>query len=329
VVFPRQPRRVAVLGVGAMGRRHVRVLSEMPDLYRVSGIFDREASVAEVVGKRYGVTTFDDAGACMASADLVVVASPIEAHARGATSALGLGKNVLVEKPLCASVSDAYRLVRAAQRNSSRLFVGHSERFNPVIVALRRLVRPHDVRTISIRRATPPGPPSGAREHDVLLSLGVHDVDLVSYLTRSSVSLYAASALPHGDDQDGAELSLVAASGAVTQVVLDRAAPSRERTIELVTHAEVFEGDLLCPRLVRRPRAGGPRSEVELRKVEPLVEQACAVALALEGRGRASSWGDTPGPVASGFDGARALALALEARRQLRRQCESRVSEAS
>jgi UDP-N-acetylglucosamine 3-dehydrogenase len=320
-----RPRRVAVLGVGAMGRRHVRVLSEMSDLYELTGVFDADRGVAEEVARVWKVPVFCDATACVDAAEIVVIASPIGAHAAGARFALERGCHVLVEKPLCASLSDASALVRTAARHSALLFVGHSERFNPVILALRELVRPQDVRAISIRRATsaPILPEGRVREEGVLLSLGVHDVDLVSYLTGAPVELRKVSGMPSGNDDDRAELTLIAATGAVAQVIADRIAPRRERTIELATRNEVFEGDLLVPRLVRRPRGvGGPRTPVELVSIEPLAEQARAVALALDGGG--SRW------AATGVDGARALAVALEARQRLRAEwAERRVSEAS
>jgi UDP-N-acetylglucosamine 3-dehydrogenase len=320
-----RPRRVAVLGVGTMGRRHVRVLAQMPACYELVGVFDANRNAAEEVAAGWKVPAYGDVHSCVSASDLVVIASPIEAHAGGARCALELGRHVLVEKPLCASASDAFALVRAATRNSVFLFVGHSERFNPVVVALQRLLRPQEVRAISIRRVSPaPALTSeSAREHDVLLSLGVHDVDLVSYLTHSSVSLREVSGGSSLGGEDEAKLTLLAATGAVCKVAVDRAAPERERTIEIVTRTCVFEGDLLAPRLVRRPRGGGAGSEIELSNFEPLAAQALALREALDGVG--------PPRVATGADGARALALVLEARLRLRAEWvpERRVSEAS
>jgi UDP-N-acetylglucosamine 3-dehydrogenase len=308
----RHPHRVVVLGVGAMGRRHVRVLASMPEVYALVGVFDVDRGVARGVAASMGIPSFDDEQACIEAAELVVIASPIEAHATAAHRALGRGRHVLVEKPLCANATDAFALVRAASKGSALLFVGHSERFNPVISALLNLVRPEDVRSISIRRATPP--PERC-EHGVLLSLGVHDVDLVAYLTGAALELRAVSGLPGRDGGRGgeacAELTLSAATGAVAHLAVDREAPRRERTIELVTHRDVFEGNLLVPRLFRRPRSGGARTEVELARVEPLAEQARAIAEAM-------GQGHGPSRVASGADGARALAMALQARDWLR-----------
>jgi virulence factor len=260
-----RPHRVAVVGVGAMGRRHVRVLSEMPDRYELSGIFDADRRVAEEVARAWKVPVLPDAPACVDSSEIVVIASPIGAHAAGARCALERGCHVLVEKPLCASLSEATVLVRAAARNSALLFVGHSERFNPVIVALRRLVRPQEVRAISIRRATPTLnlPQVRIREDGVLLSLSVHDVDLVSHLTDAPVELRDVSGISNGYEENRAQLTLVATTGAVACVTADRVALRRERTIELATCDEVFEGDLLVPHLVRRPRGlAGPRTPV-------------------------------------------------------------------
>jgi UDP-N-acetylglucosamine 3-dehydrogenase len=325
----RRPRRVAVLGVGAMGRRHVRVLAEMPDRYELVGVLDADRRVAEVVAAERKIPVFCDVHSCVEAAELVVIASPIEAHASGAGCALDLRRHVLVEKPLCASVGDAFALVRAAARRSARLFVGHSERFNPVVVALRRLVRPADVRAISIRRAGPaPLPTRGALfgsapEDDVLLSLGVHDVDLASYLLGASVTLRSVSGVAGCGDANRAELTLTAANGVITRIVADRTAVRRERTIELTTRSEVFEGDLLVPFLRRRPRAGGALDAVELSPIEPLAAQAYAVAVALDG--------DRSPGVATGAEGARALALVVEARRRMQLDWphERRVSAAS
>jgi predicted dehydrogenase len=314
VLPARRPRKVTVLGVGAMGRRHVRVLSQMPDEYVLVGVFDPDWRVAKEVAGAFLVPAYEDELACISAAEVVVIASPIEAHASSATRALERGCHVLVEKPLCSSAADAFALVRAASRNSASLFVGHSERFNPVIVALRALVRTEDVIAIAIRRATPPT--SGTREHDVLLSLGVHDVDLVAYLTGGGVALRAAAGVRPSPaaDRDRAELALESASGAVARLTADRRAPVRERTIELVTAHEVFEGDLLKPRLERRPRTSalgeGPRGEVVLTQAAPLAAQARAIAMALDGREQPRA--------ATGGDGARALALVLEAGQALR-----------
>jgi predicted dehydrogenase len=317
------PRRVAVLGVGAMGQRHVRVVRGLPEHFALAGVFDANRTVAEDVACAWDVTRFDEERACIMAADLVVIASPIEAHADTARHALEEGRHVLVEKPLCSRSADAYALVKAAARGSVRLFVGHSERFNPVVRALRGLVVPEDVRAISIRRVTPTL--GRTHEHGVLLSLGVHDVDLAAYLTGGPVELRNVSGVRRAGDEDQAELTVVAKTGATVRIRADRLAPRRERTIHLLTPTEEFVGDLLEPRLFRRPRRGGQATEVALSVAEPLVAQAQAVSLELDGESSAGA--------ATGADGARALAIVVSAVEALRDggdlASSRRVSEAS
>jgi predicted dehydrogenase len=305
---PRRPRRVVVVGVGAMGRLHARVVRGLPYDFELAGVFDASHAVAEEIARAWSVTCFDDERACIASADLVVIASPIEAHAGTARRALEEGRHVLVEKPLCAHAADAQALVRAATRGSARLFVGHSERFNPVIRALRHLVGPADVRALAIRRVT--SPPGRRHEHGVLLSLGVHDVDLAAYLTGGPVELRNVSSVVRTGDEDQAELNIVAATGAAVRLRVDRLAPRRERTIHLLTSTEEFVGNLLEPRLFRRPRGGGEPTEVALPTGEPLAAQAKAVSRALDGEPSAGA--------ATGTDGAHALTIVLSASQAMR-----------
>jgi predicted dehydrogenase len=191
-------------------------------------------------------------------------------------------------------------LTRAVGRDQ-RFFVGHSERFNPVVRAVAQLVRPSDIRTIRLRRtsvATRPGrDPAG--EHGALVSLGVHDLDLVAHLTASPAALRD---VVHVDD-DRAELVLVAARGAVAWVHVDRYAHERVRSLVVVTKDAVYTGDLLAKTL--HVRVGdGPTSRCELLDDEPLVAQAAAIGRALQGSVEV---------VATGMDGARALALVEQA----------------
>src|SRR5579859_3258793 len=116
--------RVAVVGTGAMGRVHVRVLAEMPTRFELVGVYDPDLSVAEPLARTWGVAAFVREADAVARADLVVVASPIGAHAASVRRALEAGKSVLVEKPLCARAEEGALLARAA-RPGRYVFVGH------------------------------------------------------------------------------------------------------------------------------------------------------------------------------------------------------------
>jgi predicted dehydrogenase len=296
LLTPARPR-VAVLGVGAMGRLHARVFAELTDHFVLVGVYDPTMETARAVSEAQRVPAFSDESEAIAAADLVIVASPIEAHAGAARRALARGRHVFVEKPVCATATQAFVLARAVARGQ-KLFVGHSERFNPVVRALHEIVRPSEVRSIRLRRTSTVVRPN--REHGALVSLGVHDLDLVAHFTASPVALRRVVYL----DDDRADLVLAAARGAVAWVHVDRRAGVRERSVEIETKDALYSGDLLAKTLSVRPHGGASTTLCPLVDEEPLVAQAHAMARALRGSEEA---------VADCVDGARALALVEEA----------------
>jgi len=291
--------RVAILGFGAMGRHHARVLAGAPEHFTVAGAFDPSAPVAPAV------RAYPSAADAIADADVVVVASPIAAHAEGVLRAASMGRHVLVEKPIGASLVEARAMCAAAERAAALLFVGHSERFNPVVRAIAREVAPESIRAIATRRVAATRGRGVA--NDALLNLGVHDVDLAAHLTRSRVRVVAAS----GGDGD-ADLLCETSSGCSARVHVARALEARERSIVVETRDAVWRGDLLRFRLARFVRATGELTEIPVDGGEPLALQARALAAALAG--------GAPGALATGRDGAAAVRAVDEARALLARR---------
>lgn len=308
--------RVAIIGVGLMGRRHARIMSELPERFRVVGVVDRDAGRAEIAARTWGVPVLSGEAEAIAHADLVVIATPIATHATLAIEALAAGRDVLVEKPVCASASEARAVLAVAARERRQLFVGHSERFNPVVRALARLLRGDDVVAIELHRIGAGRVPL-ADEPGVLVNLGVHDFDLASYLTSAKVEVKDAvgrSGDGHATPEDLAHVLLATEHGSIGHVYVDRTARVRHRTVRVTTRAWIYEGDLLAHRLVRTARSascGAPtETEVPLLTEEPLVAQARALADALDGA--------TPREIATGADGARALVMAEDASQRIR-----------
>jgi predicted dehydrogenase len=202
-------------------------------------------------------------------------------------------------------------------RRAGRLFVGHSERFNPVVRALARLVDGAAIRAIELRRVSGRGA-SRSGECGALVNLGVHDLDLAAYLTRSPLaSATATGEVGDRGVEERAHVLARTASGAAVHVLVDQCsrgpAPARRRTIAVTTAAHVWRGDLLVPSLVRTCRATGASEAVPLDTEEPLLAQALAFASAVRGvRGGLAT------EIATGRDGARALHAAEHAMRQVR-----------
>lgn len=310
-----------MVGVGAMGRRHCRVLHSLSDRFELVGGYDLRDD-AEVPEGARRLASEDEA---VALADVVIVATPIDVHAGVVARALEAGRSVLVEKPLCRTAAEANALVAAAK--SARLFVSHTERFNPVVRALTRLLRGDRVRQMEFRRIGF-SKPSGT---GALVNLGVHDIDLGAYLGGGDVSLRAATGGVSGGSsaagEDYAHLLFSTSAGAVGHLYVDRTATTKQRVLEVSTERWFYEGDLLAQRLSRTSRGErgqaltkSLRTDVPLLLDEPLLVQAIALADALDG-----------GPVreiATGADGARAVQIAERASAQCARVPEAAKPEA-
>ncbi len=285
--------KVALVGLGTMGRVHARVLRGLENRYELTGAYDPRLDAPTPEGFDR-LATDDEA---IARAEVVVIASPIETHARVASRALAAGRHVLVEKPICATSAEATVLVAAA-RGGPRLFVGHSERFNPVVRVLARLVRAEEVHQIDLRRVGWSRPGGGG----AIVNFGVHDLDLAAYLGGGEIALRGAVGTAVGvDGEDFAHVLFSTAGGGGGHVYVDGRSPIRERTIVLETDRWVYHGDLLGHRLVRYARASSAKTDVPLPLDEPLLAQACALADALDGKGSRE--------LATGTDGARAVNL--------------------
>jgi predicted dehydrogenase len=214
-----KPLRVGVIGFGAIGRHHARNLASRPDV-EFAGIAD-PARGAREAATRLGYHTFATAEALLASGlDAAVVAVPTTGHEDVAGAAIERGCAVLVEKPLAQSMNAAKRIVAQAERAGVPLMVGYVERYNPAIQAVREFIadeRLGELVNISARRVglMPPR----VKDANVLIDIGVHDIDVVAFITNARrINLIAARggmALLH-DRLDHATMLLDAAGCIVT-----------------------------------------------------------------------------------------------------------------
>jgi predicted dehydrogenase len=178
-----QPIRVGVVGVGSMGRHHVRVYSELPGADLV-GVADADVRKAAEVAAEFGTTTYTQAD-LLDRVDAVSIAVPTEHHHAVARAALLAGVHVLVEKPFVADYSEGRDLVALARELDLVIQVGHIERFNPAVVALRDVVTDLDVIAVEAQRL---GPPLDRYVGDsVALDLMIHDIDVLVSLVDSPV----------------------------------------------------------------------------------------------------------------------------------------------
>lgn len=244
--MPEKMLKVGVIGCGAMGQNHARVLSELGAL---GGVCDVSKEAAETVGRRFGVPSFTDHTELLGQGlDAVVVATPTLTHHALALDAISAGKHILIEKPICATEAEALEVIRAAQGAGLTLAVGHIERHNPVVDFLKRAVEARqlgDVISMAARRVSPSAP--RIADVGVVLDLATHDVDVMRYLSGSEVeSVYALGGRSgRTRHEDHANILLYFRSGVTGFVEVNWLTPTKVRRLSLTCSGGVVEADYI------------------------------------------------------------------------------------
>ncbi|WP_255198821.1 Gfo/Idh/MocA family protein [Halorarius litoreus] len=180
----RNPIRVGVVGVGSMGRHHVRVYSELSTADLV-GVADSNEQLASDIADEFDTTAYARED-LFQLVDAVSIAVPTPYHYEVAKEAITAGVSVLIEKPFVADYEEGRELIRLAREHDVALQVGHVERFNPAVVALADIVPDLDIIAIEAQRL---GPPLDRHIGDsVALDLMIHDIDILLSLVDSPVA---------------------------------------------------------------------------------------------------------------------------------------------
>jgi predicted dehydrogenase len=225
--MPPEAPRIAVIGVGHLGRHHARILAAMEGVVLtavVDAIPERAAEIAGVAGTR----AFTDHRELAGEVDAVVVAVPTEQHCEVAVPFLERGVPVLVEKPMSRTVGDADRMIGAARAGGTILAVGHTERHNPAVAAVMPLVT--SPRFIEVHRLS--AFPDRSLDIDVVFDLMIHDLDIALALVKSEVASIEAVGVPVLTPRyDIANVRLRFESGCIANITASRISRDRVRKI--------------------------------------------------------------------------------------------------
>ena len=296
--------RVGVVGVGALGQHHARIYSQLQGA-RLAGIFDIDGPRAREVAGRHGAPVFSHLRDLLPEVDAVSVAVPTVDHYRVARALLEAGKDVLVEKPMTASLAEADDLVRLSGERGAVLQVGHVERFNPAFGLLRRAVmapRFVEVHRLSVFSAR-------SLDIDVVLDLMIHDLDLVLALDPSELVQVDAVGVPVLTPKvDIANARLRFASGLIANLTASRVSTERVRKFRVFAPRTYVSADLAA-REAQVYRLVGEGGQPEIRMEQVSAPEQEPLRLQLEAFVRVVR--DRATPEVSGPDGRRALALAL------------------
>ena len=300
--------RVAVIGVGHLGRHHARILSSLPGAELV-GVVDkiqaRADAVAQAVGRDANARPLTDYRDLLGQVDAVTVAVPTALHHEIALPFLAAGIPVLVEKPMARSLAEADAMIDAAAKADALLAVGHTERFNPAVEAARPLLT--DPRFIEVHRLGTF--PERSLDIDVVLDLMIHDLDVVLSLVASPIEAIDAVGVPVLTGRvDIANARLRFRNGCIANLTASRISRDRVRKIRFFQPAAYLSIDYAAQKLElwRLVQGNGAApaiqgGEVEVAHEEPLKRELADFVAAVASR-RA--------PAVTGEDGRRALVLA-------------------
>jgi predicted dehydrogenase len=221
--------RVAVIGAGVFGRHHLRILSQSPAAQLI-GVVDTNPDRAAAAASEYGCPAYPSLHELIGNADAAVVAVPTTAHSEVGCFLLDNSIDVLVEKPIAANLAAARRLVETTVRNQRILQVGHLERYNPAVTALKKIVRLPLF--FEVHRLSLPGPRS--LDVDVVLDLMIHDLDIVLDLVEAMPEdIQAAGISILSDKVDIANVRLAFPGGCIANLTASRVSTERVRKLRL------------------------------------------------------------------------------------------------
>lgn len=229
----------AVIGLGNMGKNHVRVLSSLSSV-KLVGVCDNNRVIAKRVAEMYNTNYFSDYSelAKKNELDMVVIATPTSLHKDVACEFIENDKHVLVEKPIAADVKDAQKIVRLAEKKDVKLLVGHIERFNPAVNRLKEIIKQGligDLISIQAKRIGPQPP----RKIDVSVTvdLAIHDIDIIAnyILERRKIrQIYALTKAVLSEYSDIVHAVIEFEGGVGANLTANWLTPAKIRKLEVV-----------------------------------------------------------------------------------------------
>lgn len=235
-----RPVRVGVVGAGALGYHHIRLLKKIAGAEFV-GFYDHNPARAPVVAKELETTAFPSLEALLERVEAITVVVPTSAHVDVGLAVLERGIHALIEKPLADTLPGAEQLVQLARERGLVLQVGHVERFNRAVRAAAPYLE--EPRFLQAERLAPFQP--RGTDVAVILDLMIHDLDLVLELVRSDVGEVRATGVPILTPHvDIANARVEFANGAVAIITASRVSRERTRKLRIFQPTGYFSLDL-------------------------------------------------------------------------------------
>ncbi len=328
--------RIGVVGAGALGFHHTRILRDVPGAQLI-GFHDSSVARAEHVAKELGVQSYPELEKLLDSVDAVSVVVPTPFHHKVAAPALERGLHVMIEKPIATTLEEADDLLAIARRTGAVLQTGHVERFNRAVrAALPYVDQPRFIESDRLAPFNPRG-----SDVAVVLDLMIHDIDLVRTFVGGGVSSVSAVGVPVLTPfVDIANARITFEAGAVANITASRVSRDRMRKLRIFQQSGYLSLDLGAgtgefyrlrkdvdlAALVANAR-GAQALESFVERISVDAPEGEPLRLELEAFVKAVA-GEAPIPV-TGDDGREALAVALTIVHDIERSLPSLRGRAS
>ncbi|MDG1166152.1 MAG: Gfo/Idh/MocA family oxidoreductase [Porticoccaceae bacterium] len=233
--------RVSILGIGKMGKNHLRVLSMLKGVV-VAKIFDFNEDELKSLSQQYSVPYTLNADEALENVDAAIIVTPTSTHFDYFKLCVGKVTNVFVEKPLAESLAEAQEIEALAKSNNMFVQCGFIERFNPVVAELKKILKSTNVINSDFFRTNRLS--SRITDVDVVLDLMIHDIDLALYLNGPIIDIVA-----YGNKENGlvafASAIFKHQNGSLSRIIASRMTEKKIRSIQVTTEDAYIDAELL------------------------------------------------------------------------------------
>jgi len=268
--------KVAVIGVGAMGRNHARVYADMPGADLV-GVSDTDENAAQGIARRYGGASYLDYRDLLdkEKPDAVTIAVPTVDHLDVALEVISRGIHLLIEKPIAFSSEEGKQIIAAAGDAGVILMIGHIERFNPAVLSLKEHLADGELGRVFEIDARRQGPfPARVKDVGVVIDLAVHDLDVMRYITGAEIQrVYAKTERRiHSTREDLLSGLVRLDDGIVGTLTINWLTPTKIRELYVTGELGMFRVDYLTQDLYFFENADAPVDDWHFRNLRGVSE---------------------------------------------------------
>lgn len=252
---------VGVIGVGTMGRNHVRIYSELKSVGSL-GIYDVNAEAARALGEKHGATVYSSVGELLDNSEAVSVVVPTAFHLNVVNEVFSKKRSVLIEKPICATSAEAKQLMKAAPPGIT-VGVGHIERFNPIVAEIKKIVK--KPLYFEMKRHNPGS--ARVTGSSVVEDLMIHDIDiLINEFFKESCEI-------HSVGNDDVMSVLMKCNNIPVVLSASRKASKKIRLIYVEDEDFTIEGDFMSQEVTIHRKPGQYQIEAQRYVQENIIEK--------------------------------------------------------